>query len=69
MKQKLLLLLAAIAFLLPARVSAFEYGGLYYEQRWGDDENGNYTCLGVCVSTSPEDNRYSGDVVIPSTVE
>ena len=68
MKQKLLLLLTAVAFLLPARLSAydFESGGIYYELQW-DSESQSYN--GVYVTSSPSDNQYSGDIVIPSSVE
>ncbi|MDE7347958.1 MAG: leucine-rich repeat protein, partial [Muribaculaceae bacterium] len=66
MKQKLLLLLVTLAFLLPARLSAFESGGIYYELQW-DDESQAYN--GVYVASSPYDNKYSGDIVIPSSVE
>ncbi|MDE7346226.1 MAG: leucine-rich repeat domain-containing protein, partial [Muribaculaceae bacterium] len=66
MKQKLLFLLVTLAFLLPARLSAFESGGIYYELQW-DNESQAYN--GVYVTYSQEANKYSGDIVIPSSVE
>ncbi len=72
MKQKLLLLLAVIAFLLPAKVSAqyvFESDGIYYGIFGDYDDNCNYTFTGAWVASSPDGNKYSGDLVIPSKVE
>ena len=64
MKQKLLLLLTALAFLLPAQLSAFESGGIFYE--FASDEYGKSY---LYVNFSPEDNKYSGEIIIPATVE
>ncbi len=69
MKQKLLFLLALIAFMLPAPLSAYEFesGGIYYNTTWSDVDG--TSVLAAEVTSSPDDNLYSGDIVIPSTVE
>ncbi|MDE5585348.1 MAG: leucine-rich repeat domain-containing protein, partial [Muribaculaceae bacterium] len=69
MKQKLLFLIVMLAFLLPARLSAydFESGGIYYDYSSWDDESQTYK--EACVVSSPDNNKYSGDIVIPAEVE
>ena len=70
MKQKLLFLIVMLAFLLPARLSAydFESGGIYYDLIESQDEHGNPINVARVVKY-PDDNKYTGDIIIPHVVE
>ncbi|MDE6479924.1 MAG: leucine-rich repeat protein [Muribaculaceae bacterium] len=70
MKQKLLFLLVVFSFLLPVPLSAydFESDGIYYDLGESQDDNGNPIYI-ASVAESPDDNKYSGDIIIPSTIE
>ena len=72
---KHLVLLMGLLLSLPAL--AFESGGIYYDFQYEVDENGNTKyddnwnpiITGLYVTSSQVDGGYTGDVVIPSTVE
>lgn len=67
LKRLFLSLMLLVA--LPSFAQSFESGGIYYNltSNWDNDTQSSYTT--AYVSQSPEDARYSGDIVIPSTVE
>lgn len=68
MKQKLLFVLMWM-LLLPTRLFAFdfEYQGIYYETYWDKDDDGKSKCYAAV--TRSYEQEYSGDLVIPDTVE
>ena len=64
-----LLLFVMLLATLPVFAQTFESGGIYYNLHYDYDDSGNY--ISVCAEvTYPQDgSKYSGEIVIPASVE